>query len=45
MVRMGGKAVLTIDYGGYQILQAQSPQFHGETGPQQAKETLQASAR
>jgi hypothetical protein len=45
MVRIGGKAVLTIDYEGYQILQAQSPQSHGETGPQLANETLQASAR
>jgi hypothetical protein len=44
-VRIGGKAVMTINYGNYQILQAQSPQSHGETGPQPASETLQASAR
>jgi hypothetical protein len=45
MVRIGGKAVLTIDYGGYQILQAQSPQSHGETVPQLENETQRASAR
>jgi hypothetical protein len=35
-VRIGGKAVLTIDYGPYQILQWQTPQIHEETGAQLA---------
>jgi hypothetical protein len=44
-VRIGGKAVMTINYGDYQILQSQSPQSHGETGPQLENETQRASVR
>jgi hypothetical protein len=44
-VRIGGKAVMTINYGGYQILQAQSPQSHGENGPQPLGATLRASVQ
>jgi hypothetical protein len=35
-VRIGGTAVMTIDYGPYQILQVQSTQTHQETGAQPA---------
>jgi len=45
MVRIGGKAVLTIDYRGYQILQAQSPQSHGENHPQPLDPALRASVQ
>jgi len=45
MVRIGGKAVLTIDYGGYQILQAQSRQNQGENGMQPLGATLRASVQ
>jgi hypothetical protein len=44
-VRIGGKAVLTINYASYQILQAHSPQSPGENSMQPEGETLQASVR
>lgn len=44
-VRIGGTAVMTIDYGPYRILQSQSPQIHQETGAQPASATQRASAQ
>jgi len=44
-VRIGGKAVMTIDYGSYRILQSQSPQSVSEGDTEFAKETLRAAVR
>lgn len=44
-VRVGGKAVFTINYTSYQILQAQSQQSYGERSLRPAGDTLSASTR
>jgi len=44
-VRIGGKAVLTISYGPYQIAQPQSPQSASNAIPEQAKGAFGVSAR
>ncbi len=44
-VRIGGKAVMTIDYGPYQILQPQSPQSVSVDDTELAKGTLRAAIR
>ena len=44
-VRVGGKAVLTIDYGPYQISQPQSPQSVGDNETELAKGSLRAAVR
>ncbi|MGO9437939.1 MAG: hypothetical protein ACLPH3_01475 [Terracidiphilus sp.] len=42
-VRIGGKAVMTIDYGSYRILQSQSPQSASEGDTAFSKGTLRAA--
>ncbi|MGO9338077.1 MAG: hypothetical protein ACLPY1_11280 [Terracidiphilus sp.] len=44
-VRVGGKAVMTIDYGPYQISPPKSPQSVSDDDTQLAKGTLQAAVR
>ena len=44
-VRIGGKAVMTIDYGPYKISQPQSPQSANDDDTELAKETLRAAVR
>jgi len=44
-VRIGGKAVMTIDYGPYRISQSQSPQSVSEGDTELAKGTLRAAVR
>jgi hypothetical protein len=44
-VRIGGKAVMTIDYGPYEIGQPQSPQSVSEDATELARGTLRASVR
>ncbi|MGO9937810.1 MAG: hypothetical protein ACLPH3_09065 [Terracidiphilus sp.] len=44
-VRIGGKAVMTIDYGPYEIGQPQSPQSVSEGDTEVAKGTLRAAVR
>jgi hypothetical protein len=44
-VRIGGKAVMTIDYGPYEIGQPQSPQSVSEGDTELAKGTLRAAVR
>ena len=44
-VRIGGKAVMTIDYGPYQISQPQSPQSVNNAGVEPAKGTFRAAVQ